>query len=316
MPGAGVLAAKFEPRQQAAWDEFVRRSRNGHFMLERGYLDYHAQRFRDESLLFFRGERLVALLPAHRRDDALITHEGLPFAGLIVGPRTPHHDVRAVFEALRGHIRKSGLRRLLYTPTPACYHATPFEDDLYLLHVLGARCSGMKLSAGFPGAAPPCLSKPTAHHLRRTARKHPCVYRECDDVAAFWAYLEEFLRSRHGATPVHSAAEMALLKSRFPGQIRMLLAEARGEVLAGVLVYLTGRAQRLQYSFRRGEQPPRLLARLYLHAASHPELRRAWVDLGTSVDPLTGEIDERLLASKEIMGARGVVIQTWTWEPR
>lgn len=316
MPGTRVHAAKFEPCRRAAWDDFVRRSRNGHFMLERGYLDYHAQRFCDESLLFFRDERLVALLPAHRHDGALITHAGLPFAGLIVGPRTPHRDVRGVFEAVRAHLRDTGVRRLVYTPTPPCYHAAPFEDDLYLLHHLGARCTAMKLSAGFPGSVPPGLSAQTARCLRRVGRKHPCVYRECDDVDAFWAHLEVFLHSRHGARPLHSAEEMALLRSRFPAQIRMIVAEAQGDVVAGLLIYLTDRAQRLQYSFRRGVQPPRLLARLYLHAASHPELRRSWVDLGTSVDPLTGDIDEPLLTSKEILGARGAVIQTWTWEPR
>jgi len=316
MAVAGVQVARFEPRRGAAWDEFVRRSRNGHFMLERGYLDYHAHRFQDESLLFLRGERLLALLPAHRRGEALISHDGLPFAGLAVGPRTLHRDVKDVFEALRGHLGENGLSRLLYTPTPHFYHATPFEDDLHLLHRMGARCTAMKLSAGFPGPVPDCLSAQTAHHLRRAGRKHPCVFRECADVAAFWAHLEEFLQERHGAKPVHSAEEMTLLRSRFPDRIRMVVAESRGDVVAGLLLYLTDRALRVQYSFRRGDQPPRLLARLCLHAASHPEYRRSWADFGTSVDPRTGETDERLLVSKENMGARGVVVQTWTWEPR
>jgi hypothetical protein len=315
MAVAGVQVVRFEPRRRAEWDAFVRRSRNGHFMLERGYLDYHAHRFQDESLLFLRGECLLALLPAHRRGDALISHDGLPFAGLAVGPRTLHRDVKEIFEALRRHLGDNGLRSLVYTPTPHLYHAAPFEDDLYLLHRTGARCTGTKLSAGFPGPAPGCLSAQTAHHLRRVGRKHPCVFRECDDVAAFWSRLEAFLRERHGAKPVHSVEEMTLLKSRFPDRIRLLVAESQGEVVAGLLVYLTDRALRVQYSFRCGRQPPRLLARLCLHAASDPEYRRPWTDFGTSAEPLTGEIDERLLVSKEIMGARGVVVQTWTWEP-
>ena len=32
---------------KAEWDDFVARSRNGTFLLQRGYMDYHSDRFRD-----------------------------------------------------------------------------------------------------------------------------------------------------------------------------------------------------------------------------------------------------------------------------
>ena len=131
-------------------------------MLQRGYMDYHAQRFTDESLLFLRADRLVAVLPAHRCDRTLASHDGLPFAGLVVGPRTLYRDVRAALELLGAYMRANSLLRFTCTPTPVCYHAAPFEDDMYALHALGARCTGMKLSAGFPGVAPPCQSARTA----------------------------------------------------------------------------------------------------------------------------------------------------------
>jgi hypothetical protein len=223
--------------------------------------------------------------------------------------------VRAALVLLGAYLRDNDLVHFTCTPTPTCYHSVPFEDDIYTLYALGARCSGMKLSAGFPGTAPRCLSRQTAHELRRTARKYPCLFREVDDVAAFWTCLELFLDERHGTRPVHTAGEMALLKSRFPGNIRMVLAEAGGEVVAGRLIYLTDCVQRAQYVFRHKDDRTRISARLCLHVATHPDYRRAWNDFGTSVNPVTGRLDDGVLLSKEITGARGTIVQTWTWEP-
>jgi hypothetical protein len=306
---------RYSPHQVAVWDAFVGASRNGHFMLQRGYMDYHADRFTDESLLFLRGDRVVAVLPAHRRDRTLSSHDGLPFAGLVVGTRTLHRDVTTALALLGAYMRANDLVHFTCTPTPICYHSVPFEDDIYALYALGARCTGMKLSAGFPGTSPPCLSAKTAHELRRTARKYPCRFREVDDVGTFWIDLDRFLGESHGAKPVHSAGEMALLKSRFPRNIRMVLAEAGGDVIAGLLIYLTDCVQRAQYVFRRKDDHTRVCARLHLHVAAHPVYRRAWYDFGTSVNPLTGQLDEGVLLNKEISGARGTIVQTWTWEP-
>ena len=89
---------------------------------------------------------------------------------------------------------------------------------------------------------------------------------------------------------------MALLTSRFPRHIRMVVAEAGAEVVAGLLIYLTDRVQRAQYVFRcGGDDRARISMRLILHVASHPDYQRAWHDLGTSVNPLTEQIDAGVL---------------------
>ena len=81
---------------------------------------------------------------------------------------------------------------------------------------------------------------------------------------------------------------------------------------------VTDRVVRAQYCFRRGDDslrlaPGRFLVRTNLHLASHPEFQRPWHDLGTSMDPRTGGVDDGLLLHKEITGARGTLVQTWTW---
>ena len=45
------------------WDAFVKTSKNGTFLFERDYMDYHKERFTDASLMIYNDNRLCALLP-------------------------------------------------------------------------------------------------------------------------------------------------------------------------------------------------------------------------------------------------------------
>ena len=42
---------RYSDRCKDEWDDFVRDSRNGTFLFMRGYMDYHADRFADFSLM-------------------------------------------------------------------------------------------------------------------------------------------------------------------------------------------------------------------------------------------------------------------------
>ena len=78
---------RYTIEKQAEWDAFVRSSRNGTFLLERSYMDYHAHRFADCSLMFNRKNRLVALLPANwvEAERTVYSHQGLTYGGLVIG---------------------------------------------------------------------------------------------------------------------------------------------------------------------------------------------------------------------------------------
>lgn len=68
---------------KAEWDAFVRTSRNGTFLFMRDYMDYHADRFRDCSLMARYGGKLHALLPAHLSEKRFCSHKGLTYGGVV-----------------------------------------------------------------------------------------------------------------------------------------------------------------------------------------------------------------------------------------
>jgi len=312
----GPLAAHWEVREHhaglaPAWDAFVRRARNGCFLFERGYMDYHADRFVDASLSLHRDGELRALLPAHRAGDTLVSHGGLTFGGLLLHPGSGMQETLDLFDALVVALRARGLRRLVYKPVPHIFHRQPSEDDVYALHRLGARSVRVDAATTIDIARRPPLAKGRRHALSK-ARRAGIEVQRSDDLAGFWALLRSVLAARHGATPTHSLAEIAGLAACFP-QIELHVARHPGsaEPLAGALVYRYDGALHTQY-LACGPQGRELgaLDAVIGHLLEHACDGLRWLSLGGSTTDQGRELNAGLAAQKEMFGGRCTVLQT------
>ena len=67
-----------------AWNAFVAQSKNGTFLFDRNYMDYHSDRFEYFSLMFYLNEKLYALLPAHINGNYIQSYMGLTYGGLVM----------------------------------------------------------------------------------------------------------------------------------------------------------------------------------------------------------------------------------------
>jgi hypothetical protein len=296
----------------AAWDAAVGRSRNGNFLHRRNYMDYHAHRHTDASLVIERGGEIVAVLPASIRDGVVSSHAGLTYAGLIAT-----HDLRAestlqALERIGAHYREAGASSLVYKAVPHVFHAYPFEEDLYALHRLGATLTRRDISFAIPLKDRAGFSEARRRAVRR-ARAADVHVRRGDDLAGYHALLGEVLR-RHDAVPTHSVAELELLRSRFPEQI--VLHEARQDdvLLAGVLIYDFGRTVHAQY-IAASEQGRRVdaLSLLLGELIDAVYAERQWFSLGISTEQGGTVLNSGLVAQKESFGARGVVHDFYEW---
>ena len=241
-----LTVTPYTPDQRSAWDEFVRRSKNGVFLFCRDYMDYHADRFADSSLLFFEGDRIAAVLPANHVGDEWVSHGGLTFGGVVTDERMTIDGMRAAFDLLLDHLRQGGVRRLVYKPVPHIYHRLPAEEDLYLLFVKGARLIRRDLSTTIAIRHPLPYAKGRKWSINK-ARKADVGVEPSLDFEAFMAIEEYVLRKYHGTKPVHSAAEIQLLAERFPENIRLFGAFREGDMLAGVIVYADAGVAHAQY---------------------------------------------------------------------
>ena len=79
-----LSVVRYDLSRQTEWDSFVRISKNGTFLLERGYMDYHAARFTDCSLMFYKkGNLIVSAGQLKEEEGTAQSHGGLTYGGLI-----------------------------------------------------------------------------------------------------------------------------------------------------------------------------------------------------------------------------------------
>ncbi len=118
-----IRVVQYQAEHQSLWDEFVARAKNGVFLFQRGYMEYHRDRFQDHSLLFFADEKLVALMPANiaRRHAGLAWRIDLwrDCLGRTNEDTTHAGSVRRVTRTLAG---EPTFKKLIYKAAPHIYH--------------------------------------------------------------------------------------------------------------------------------------------------------------------------------------------------
>ena len=119
------------------WDVFVEESRNGTFLHKRSYMDYHADRFLDRSIMVFEKENLIAVLPANQENNSLVSHGGLTYGGLLVGKKSHGWDALRILEAILSFVSRAGYSSIVYRCIPHIYHRWPTEEDLYAIFRYG-----------------------------------------------------------------------------------------------------------------------------------------------------------------------------------
>lgn len=307
---------RYTTEKSAEWNAFVDRSKNGTFLFNRAYMDYHADRFSDFSLLFFLEKQLFALLPANRRGDVLYTHQGLTYGGLIMTAETTTERVCQLFGELNDYLRNEGIREVVYKSVPVIYHQLPAEEDLYALfvtcqaHLIGRDVSSVILPQH------PVKWKRDRHYGANKARTNGVVVGQSDDYASFWRILSDNLQNKFSTRPVHSLDEIQLLHSRFPENIVLWVAcSSKGELLAGCVLYICGQVVRAQYTSASPEGK-RLHAvdALYDHLIHHAYADAQFIDMGTSNNPHSSDLHASLIYQKEGFGGRAVCFDTYQWE--
>lgn len=297
----------YAPSAALRWNEFVSKSRTGTFLLRRDYMDYHADRFSDRSLMVSEGEEIVALLPLSQRGADFSSHGGLTYGGLLTGPRVTAPQVLEVFRLLGEALVAGGVERFVYKPIPHIYHRIPAEDDLYALFRSDARLVRRDVSSAIPRGGTAGLTKGRKWAINK-ARKAGVQVAESMRIRDFMRMEAALLAEKYGTRPTHSEDEMELLASRFPENIRLFTAELGGELLGGVLVYETESVAHAQYisSSERGRSVCAVDAVLSVLLGEIYQ-QKAWFDFGISTTEGGRELNSALDQYKESWGARTVV---------
>lgn len=306
-----VKIEKYTSDKKQIWDAFVQASKNGIFMFERGFMDYHSDRFKDNSLMFYNEDELIAVLPTSLHGDELRSHGGLTYGGFITSDKMKQHYMNDCFEALKAYMQQNKISKLIYKVIPHIYHKQSAEEDLYSLYKIGAKLLKIEPSTTVLLKNPLKMPKGRKAQVSR-AKREGVEVKESDDFENFIELENSILSEHHNTKAVHTAEELRLLKSRFNDKIQLWTAEYQGQMIAGTLSFVYDDVVHTQYmaanDTAREIGALDLLIKTLMDKFSESH---TYFDFGISTEDNGQYLNEGLIAQKEGFGGRTTIYQTW-----
>lgn len=307
---------QYEREDELEWNNFVENSKQGTFLFNRSYMDYHADRFHDCSLMVYRKDRLYALLPANRVDTTLYSHQGLTYGGLITNAEATAVGVCEAFLEINKYLYGIGIQHVLYKCMPWIYHRIPAEEDLYaLFHVCKARLIHRYIASTIDQTNPIKWRKDRQHGVKSALKEGVIIERKSKDLDLFWDILTNNLQATYHAKPVHTLEEMTLLTHHFPVNIPLYMARQGDKYLAGVLLYVTSNVVHTQYISATTEGKELHAVDAICHQIIKEDYKDVhFFDFGTSNEDSGDYLNAGLIQQKEGFGARAVCYDQYEWD--
>jgi len=303
-----MIFVNYSVEKEREWDDFVRKSKNSHFLFQRSYLEYHKERFQDFSLMIYdEKDILIAVLPANLSGNIMYSHQGVTFGGFIVSDSMKTETMKKIFEELIFFLKSRNILKLIYKCIPYIYHKKPAEEDRYSLFLNDAKLIRRDVTSTIYLNEEIRYSKGRKWTINKAKKENINVY-ESRDFASFWKTLEGVLESEHGVKPVHTLAEIEMLGGRFPENIRLFLASHEGQPVCGALIFDTEIIVHTKYlaNSNIGREIGALDLLIDQLIKSFFKNRK-YFDFGISNENQGRYLNTGLIAQKEGFGARPVV---------
>ena len=293
------------------WNVFVKTAKNSLFMHDRNFMEYHADRFEDNSLLFYDDDELIALLPANKNDESLISHGGLTYGGFITNAKMKQYKMLECLDVLKEYMTKNSFSSFVYKIIPYCYYTNPAQEDLYALFINNAQILKIEPASVIDFRYPIKLPKGRKAQISR-AKREGVVIELSEDLETFIELENSVLSEHHNTKAVHTGEELELLHSRFPNNIKLYSANYEGNMIAGAVVFIYDNVIHTQYL--AANDIAREIGALDLcisEIISKYSTSKQFLDFGISTENGGRVLNNGLISQKEGFGARTLVYQTW-----
>jgi hypothetical protein len=298
---------RYKSSYKNEWNTFTVDSNQQTFLFQRDFMDYHSDRFHDYSLMIYKQDELVALLPANKVNDRVYSHLGLTYGGLIYNDSLKSKEAIDVLKTIMCYLNQNGIASLTLKELPYVYLNHPVNNPLaYLCFKVKAQLERMDMHSVLDLKFK-AYSRSRKNGYKRGV-KHNLVVKETNDFSLFWnQILIPNLDLKHNVKPVHTLEEIQLLKSRFPKQIRQFNVYHNDVVVAGTTIFETKNVAHSQYI--SGNADKNILGSLdflHHHLLEHVFAKKAYFNFGMSNENRGQSINEGLQYWKEGFGARSI----------
>lgn len=307
-----MTVRKYEPQDKLLWDTFVGQAKNSTFLFSRDFVEYHKDRFTDYSLLVYKGEALVGLIPANLFEGKLYSHQGLTYGGLILNSKSKLIDVSVYFSAVLSFLFSEGIDSLFLKLLPTMYHILPSDELQYLLFITEAELIRADVASTIELSNALKIKSNRMEGVKK-AKKHKLRITEGNEFDEFWnEILVPNLTERYNAAPLHSLDEIKGLNSSFPNNILQFNVYDGNKIVAGATLFETKNVIHTQYiSANADKQSLGSLDFLFEYLIKTRFVDKKYFDFGTSNENSGKNVNKGLQYWKECFGARSIVHHTY-----
>jgi len=297
---------KYTNKDFDLWNEFIAKSKNGTFLFDRNFMEYHKDRLEDFSLLVFDEKKLVAVFPANRVGVELHSHQGLTYGGIIIDKKTKLSDFVELFEAFCNYL-KPNFRKVYFKEIPKIYNQHFSDELLYVLFLKNAKLIRRDTLSVIDYQSDYQISTKRKYEIRK-AERYPLELKQTTDFSQFWnEILIVNLREKHNTKPVHSLEEITLLQKYFPKNIKQFNVYLEQKIIAGTTIFETENVAHVQYiSTNELRSKTGALDYLFDFLIKKYATKKKYFDFGISNENRGKTLNKGLLYWKESFGARTV----------
>jgi len=280
-------------------------------------MDYHSDRFQDFSLMVYKKEKLIALLPSNKVDNHLHSHQGLTYGGLICNKNLKTKDAILSFEAILKFLNHQKIDTLSLKELPSIFLHNPVNNPMsYLMFKTKAELYRTDLHSVIANTHK-SYSNSRKEGVKR-GQKYNLKVEESKTFDVFWnTILIPNLTSKHGVKPVHTLKEITLLKSQFKNNIRQFNVFKGEALVGGTTIFETQNVAHCQYiSGNADKNELGSLDFLHHHLIETVFKDKAFFNFGTSNVNNGQQVNEGLQFWKEGFGARSITQSFYTIETK
>ena len=295
---------RYNKEHKDSWDFFVDEAKNATFLFKRDFMEYHQDRFEDFSLIIYKKNKIVALLPANKEDEIVCSHRGLTYGGILIKPNLNFTNYVNCFQHILKFLYENNIVQLDLKLIPSIYSTSVAEEHLAILHLLEASIYKRELALTVPLTDNYQFSKSRTAGVK-IALKNKITITESNSLDEFWnELLVPVLAKKHQAKPTHSLEEMRKLKSKFPKNIRQFYTYFEGNIIGGTTIFETKNVAHTQYIANHEDFNHKGGSDFLFHYLMTEIFKeKKYFDFGSSTIPNSTKINKGLFHWKQGFGA-------------
>lgn len=292
------------------WDSFIKSAKNTSFLFFRDFMEYHSNIYFDYSLMIFKNDDLIAVIPLNIKKKRVYSHQGLSYGGIILHEKIKLNEVKDIFKEVLQYLYANAIDSIVIKNIPRIYHTRVSDEIDWLFFKVNAKLTRRDTALIIDNMIEPIpYQARRVREIKKASKLNFTIKNGLNEFAPFWEnILVPNLLLKYKVKPVHSINEIEKLATLFPDNIKHHNIYLEDTIVAGCTMFLNKNVAHVQYIASNDiGRKLGLLDYLFDKLIKTEYHLYRYFDFGICNEQEGQKINNGLLDWKEGFGARSVV---------